>query len=178
MSFSWPVSGSVAAADANSSVLGWQYQINSTSGTWLGTTTGVGLNYIATGSASYTLTAGQDGGTITTPGNYIVYFRTADGAGNVSTDATVRTCNLSYGGQAPSFGGSDTVTVTPATSTGNSYALSWPTASAAHPHAIAHYYYIDKPAAALNTCYLTKQTVQPILIMEQVPLSRPGHFLM
>jgi len=160
MSFSWPTAGSVAAADANSSVLGWQYQINSTSGTWLGTTTGVGLNYIATGSASYTLTAGQDGGTITTPGNYIVYFRTADGAGNVSTDATVRTCNLSYGGQAPSFGGSDTVTVTPSTSTGNSYALSWPTASAAHPHAIAHYYYMinQQPPSTLATLQSNSST--------------------
>ncbi|MBW7937035.1 MAG: hypothetical protein H3C71_07845, partial [Flavobacteriales bacterium] len=64
MSFTWPVTGSAMSADADSQVLGWQYQINSTSGTWLGTTTDLGLNYIATGSATRTLTTDQDGASI------------------------------------------------------------------------------------------------------------------
>lgn len=116
MSFTWPVTGSAMSADADSQVLGWQYQINSTSGTWLGTTTDLGLNYIATGSATRTLTTDQDGASIVN-GTNVVYFRTADNASNLSTDATIRTCNLQFGGEAPSFGNNETVTVTPNTST-------------------------------------------------------------
>lgn len=155
MNFSWPTSGSVASSDSDAGLLGWQYQINSTSGTWLGTTAestlGVG-NYIPTSESSRTLTEAQDGSSIVS-GNNIVYFRTVDAAGNVSSDSTIRTCNLSYGGAAPAFGGTDTVTVTPTTSTSNSYALSWPAATPASGQSITHYYYMvnTTPPSTLST---------------------------
>jgi len=148
MNFSWPTSGSVASSDSNAGLLGWQYQINSTSGTWLGTTSestlGVG-NYIPTNESSRTLTQAQDGLSIVS-GNNIVYFRTVDAAGNTSSDGTIRTCNLSYGGAAPAFGATDTVTVTPSTSTSNSYALSWPAATPANGQTVTHYYYMVNTA--------------------------------
>lgn len=155
MNFSWPTSGSVASSDSNAGLLGWQYQINSTSGTWLGTTTestlGVG-NYIPTTESSRTLTQAQDGSAIVS-GNNIVYFRTVDAAGNPSSDSTIRTCNLAYGGAAPAFGSTDTVTVTPSTSTSNSFALSWPAATAASGQTVTHYYYMvnTSPPSTLTT---------------------------
>lgn len=157
MNFSWPTSGSVASSDSNAGLLGWQYQINSTAGTWLGTTTesSLGLtNYIPSTATSRTLTQAQDGSAIVS-GNNIVYFRTADSAGNTSSDGTIRTCNLSYGGAAPAFGGTDTVTVTPTTSTSNSYALSWPAATPSGSNAIAAYYYMVNTSVPSTYATLT-----------------------
>lgn len=148
MSFSWPTSGGNAASDATSGMLGWQYQINSTAGTWLGTTTesSVGLgNYMPTSESSRTLTTAQDGGSIAS-GSNVLYFRAVDVAGNAASDASVRTCNLNYGGAAPSFGGTDTVTVTPSTASTNSYALSWPAATAADGQTVSAYYYMINTA--------------------------------
>lgn len=143
MSFSWPTSTGVGSTDANAGILGWQYQINATSGTWLGTTTNVGLgvSYMPTSVSTRTLTQAQDGGAIVS-GNNVVYFRTVDNAGNFSSDATIRTGNLSYGGAAPAFGGTDVVTITPSTSTTNSFALSWPAATATFGQTVAGYYYM------------------------------------
>ncbi len=144
MNFSWPTSGATATVDDNAGVLGWQYQINTTGGTWLGTTTESTLgvtNYIPTSETSRTLTDAQDGGSIST-GSNIVYFRSVDAAGNVSSDASIRTCSLEYGGAAPTFGGSDSVTVTPSSSTSNSFALSWPEASATVGQSVTNYYYM------------------------------------
>ena len=148
MSFNWPTSGSAASADANAGLLGWQYQINSTSGTWLGTTTEatVGVNnYIPLSESGRTLSVAQDGSSIVSGAN-VVYFRTVDVSGNPSSDATIRTCSLSYGGAAPSFNGTDAVTVTPATATSNSYAFSWPVATATFGKTVTHYYYMINTA--------------------------------
>ncbi len=143
MNFSWPTSGGVASSDSNSGILGWQYQINSTAGTWLGTTTDadLGLDYIPSGDTSRTLTQDQDGDSIVS-GNNIVYFRTVDVAGNISSEATMRTCNLAFGGAAPAFDQLDSVTVTPSTSTANSFALSWPEAEATVGQTVTNYYYM------------------------------------
>ena len=148
MNFSWPISGSAASSDDNANLLGWQYQINSTSGTWLGTTTESVLgvnNYIPTSETSRTLTQSQDGSSIVS-GNNIVYFRTIDAAGNTSLDATIRTCNLSYGGAAPAFDNLDGVTVTPSSADSNSFAISWPDATATSGQSVAHYYYMINTA--------------------------------
>lgn len=161
MTFSWPTSGSVASSDDNSQVLGWQYQVNSTAGTWLGTTSesvlGVG-NYIPTGNSSRTLTEAQDALSDTnttgiTSGNNVIYFRTVDSAGNFSGSSTYRTCNLSFGGAAPSFNEVDSVTVTPSTATTNSFALSWPDATPTNGQTVDHYYYMvnTTPPSTLST---------------------------
>lgn len=141
MSFSWPTAGNAKADDADSGVLGYQYQINSNSGEWLGTETGLGIDYIATDSASYELSTDQDESAIVNGVN-IVYFRTVDRAGNSSEDATIRTCNLQFGGKAPSFANNASVSVTPDTSATNLFALSWPEASATNGQTVERYYYM------------------------------------
>lgn len=155
MNFSWPTTGAVASSDANADVLGWQYQINSTAGTWLGTTTESDLgvtNYMPTSESSRTLTEAQDGSSIVS-GNNIVYFRTVDAAGNPSAASTYRTCNLSYGGAAPAFDNLDAVTVNPSSATSNSFALSWPEATPSAGQAVTHYYYMvnTTPPSTLST---------------------------
>ena len=143
MNFSWPTSGSTMASDNHAGIYGYQYQINSTDGTWLGSTTesvlGIG-NYLPEAETSRTLTQDQDGSSIVS-GNNIVYLRAVDAAGNIATDA-VKTCNLSYGGAAPSFADLAEITVTPDTSTSNSFALSWPSATATSGQSVAGYYYM------------------------------------
>lgn len=161
MNFSWPTSGSVASTDTNSGVFGWQYQINSTSGIWFGTSTEniLGItNYIPSNATSRTLSQEQDGSSIVS-GNNIVYLRTVDAAGNISTDSTIRTCNLSYGGAAPTFAYDELaladrkVTVNPATASANSFTLSWPAAQAANGQTVTHYYYMvnTEPPSTLAT---------------------------
>lgn len=155
MSFSWPTEGSSASSDSGSGVLGWQYQINGTDpDSWQGTThhQELDLDYIPATASSYTLVASRDEGAIVS-GSNTVYFRTVDSVGNFSTDATVRTGSLSFGGDAPSFGGTDKVTITPSTSTENSFALSWPSATAANGQEVAGYYYMvnTSPPSTLST---------------------------
>ncbi|NTW89835.1 MAG: hypothetical protein HGB37_02935 [Candidatus Moranbacteria bacterium] len=155
MSFSWPTDGSAAATDGHAGIFGWQYQINATTGTWRGTTTesvlGIG-DYFPLADVSYALTDAQDSGSIVS-GNNIVYFRSVDAAGNPSSDSTIRTCNLAFGGIAPAFGSMDTVTIAPSTSTSNEYALSWPEATASSGRAVSHYYYMinTQPPATFAT---------------------------
>ncbi len=140
MNFSWPISGSDAANDSHSGLLGWQYQINSTTGQWKGSTSsvGIGLSYIPVGVSTYNLVS-ED---IVNTGNNIIYIRSVDMAGNVSI-ADDRTSNrISYGEMAPSFNEGAVVTVNPETSTTNSFALSWPEASPIEGKSVTHYYYM------------------------------------
>jgi len=164
MNFSWPTSGSAAAVDDNSQVLGWQYQINSTAGTWLGTETHpvYGFSYIPVGNSTYTLSVEQDEDSIST-GDNTVYFRTIDSAGNFSTDATIRTGKLSYGGAAPQFGDTDSITVNPSSSDTNSFALSWPEAEATVGQEVAGYYYMinTSPPSAYSTLTDNQATYIP-----------------
>lgn len=99
------------------------------------------LDYIPATASAYTLVANRDGTSVVTGANTI-YFRTVDQAGNVSSDGTIRTGTITYAGQAPTFGPTDSVTITPSTATTNSFALSWPTASPGGGHAVAAYYYM------------------------------------
>ncbi len=160
MNFSWPVSGGTASSDNDSGLLGWQYQINSSSGTWQGTNvdSALGVNYIPSSYSSfpYFLTTGVDGPNIQI-GNNVIYFRTIDVAGNVSSGATLRTANISFGGDAPTFPGScdntTGITITPSTSTSNMFALSWPAATPAPLRTISKYYYMvnTQPPSTLAT---------------------------
>ena len=154
MHFSWPISGNGVSVDNESGLLGWQYQINSNTGPWKGTShsSDLDLNYIPLTDSTYQLTDNVDGLSIVNGVN-IIYFRTVDNVGNFSTDATVRSANMAYGGQAPTFGGTDSVTVTPGTNTTNSYSLSWPAATATVGKHVTHYYYSINtlPASTLAT---------------------------
>jgi hypothetical protein len=156
MNFTWPVSPAGAASTdgtGESGVLGWQYQIDSALGAWQGTTNSstLGLDYIPATASAYTLTLPRDS-VAGTAGSHVIYFRTVDAAGNFSSDATIRTGNLSFGGEAPAFGGSGVVTVTPAISDSNLVTLSWPAATPASPNTVAHYYYMTRlPPSTLAT---------------------------
>ncbi len=154
MNFSWPTSGSSASSDSDSGVLGWQYQINSSTGTWQGTTHNATLNldYIPATASAYTLVSSRDSSAIASGAN-IVYFRTVDLAGNLSSSSMYRTCSLSYGGAAPTFPGNGTVTISPSSSTTNSFALSWPAATATTGQTVTHYYYMinNSPPSTLST---------------------------
>ena len=160
MNFSWPIVGGTASSDNDSGLLGWQYQINSSVGTWQGTDTDVslGVNYIPSGYSSfpYFLTSGVDGPNIQI-GNNVIYFRTIDVAGNVSSGASLRTANISFGGAAPTFpstcDNTTGITVDPTVSASNSFSLSWPSATPAPGRTISKYYYMinTQPPATLNT---------------------------
>lgn len=147
MSFSWPITGSAISYDEHSELLGWQYQINSTAGEWRGIQTEpiYGFKYLPLTLASYNLTeADRDavGVNRIIIGNNIIFFRSVDIAGNPSPDATIRTGNLSFGGDAPFFNDTDRVTVDPSLSETNIFALSWPEATPSMDNNVAGYYYM------------------------------------
>ncbi|MEI8067486.1 MAG: fibronectin type III domain-containing protein [Candidatus Shapirobacteria bacterium] len=156
MSFSWPISvgSSVSSSDSGSGILGWQYQINTNDADkWQGSTTAPelgGLKYIPSGTSSYSLVEGKDA---IVSGNNVIYFRTVDKAGNFSTDATIRTGNIAFGGAAPAFNQNNSVTINPNTSTTNSFALSWPSATATNGQSVTNYYYMlnTPPPSTLAT---------------------------
>ncbi len=154
MSFSWPVTGDSVSTDTISGLLGWQYQINSTSGTWKGSSASAALdlNYIPAPASTHQLTSDRDGSSIVA-GNNTVYFRTIDQAGNVSDPTAIRTGVLQFGGSAPTFGPTDSITVTPSTSSTNSYEISWPAATSPDENTVTHYYYMvnTTPPATLAT---------------------------
>ncbi len=175
MLFSWPTTGVNGPSDVGAGVLGYQYQINSTSGTWLGTeaSSDCALDYIPLATGSYTLTVAQDSPNIVV-GNNVIYFRTVDSACNTSSSASYRTGNLSYGGAAPTFATScdstTGVTVTPSTSTSNSFALAWGAATPAGGRTLTNYYYMvnTSPPSSLSTItsntstYLDNGTVRTV----------------
>ncbi len=150
MSFSWPTSGSNASSSIAAPILGWQYQINSTSGTWNGPNynSSLSVNYIPSTNSSYTLTSSDSSSIIV--GDNIIYFRTIDEAGNISS---YRTCSIAYGGQAPIFPIGGQVLVTPNTSNTNTFSLSWPSATATTGQTVADYYYMvnNTPPSSLAT---------------------------
>ncbi len=144
MYFSWPsLASDLGAEDSHSQVLGYQYSLNDQV-SWTGTTTSVelGLDYIPVGTATpFYLTNARDEDSVVV-GDNIVYFRTIDNAGNISSSATYRTASISYGGDAPTFDGDAVVTVTPSSNTENNFALSWPAANPSDGNTIASYYYM------------------------------------
>ena len=150
MSFSWPISGNASSNDEESGVLGWQYQINSTEGTWRGSLSSeeLGLEYIPSGTSTYNLTSRD----VVVTGNNVVYFRTVDVAGNPSDNGSIRTGNLSFGGKAPNFSQTDSVTINPDNSEENLFSLSWPEASSEDNNVSKYYYMINTlPPSSLDT---------------------------
>lgn len=154
MNFSWPTSGGSASSDVGAGVGGWQYSINSTA-EWLGseehTTLLVDLLPVGYAQPHFFDTV-RDGDYIQL-GDNVIYFRTIDEAGNTSLPSTYRTGSVSYGGSAPTFPGDGVVTVNPAVSDTNMFALSWPEATPADGRTIAAYYYMvnTTPPATLAT---------------------------
>ncbi len=154
MNFSWPTSGGAASSDVHSGVLGWQYMLNN-SGEWLGTTDHptLGIAYVPLDFAQPLHLAEARDSDYIVIGDNLITFRTLDLAGNTSAPSSYRTGSLSYGGDAPLFADTDSVSVTPETNTSNSFALSWPAATPAEGRSIKSYYYMinTTPPATLST---------------------------
>ena len=85
MALTWPTSGGDAPADSNSGLAGLQYRIGS-SGIWYGDThnSNQDLTDLLANDGSYTTQSSPDYSSLQ-EGNNIVYFRTWDNAGNIST---------------------------------------------------------------------------------------------
>jgi len=154
MTFSWPTTGTSASSDAYSGVLGWQYQINSSTGQWIGTTTDStlgGISYIPTSSSSLNIPSSQSSNIVI--GSNIVYFRTVSNAGDISSPSSYRTCSIEYGGAAPTFGVGSSVTINPTITATNYFSLSWPNATAASGKSVTNYYYMinTQPPQTLST---------------------------
>lgn len=179
MFFSWPSTGAAASndlylGDELSGVLGWQYSVNSTAD-WKGPQHSVELDlyYIPYDGVNFmhTLSESIDGDDIAI-GNNVIYIRTVDNAGNVSSHVSGV---LAYGGEAPTFPPDGMLTVTPNQSNVNSFALSWPQASAGSGHTIESYYYMINRTPPTN--FATLSTNSSIYIpttatsVEQAPLT-------
>ena len=154
MIFSWPTTGLNTSSDSYSGVLGWQYQMNSSTGQWLGSTTDSslgGVSYIPSSDSSLNIPSSQSSNIIV--GTNIIYFRTISNAGDISSPSTYRTCSIEYGGAAPTFPGGSSVTINPTSTTTNYFSLSWPTASAAQGKSVTNYYYMinTQPPQTLST---------------------------
>lgn len=117
----WSTVGGDAASDAHSGVIGLQYRIGA-AGTWYGDSHSGDQNAsdLLTNDGSYT--------TISTPdfnnlidGNNVVYFRTWDEAGNVSTAYVTAVIKIN----TTSPTAPQSVVATPSTNTANSFAFSW-----------------------------------------------------
>ncbi|MCA9370135.1 DUF2341 domain-containing protein, partial [Candidatus Woesebacteria bacterium] len=161
MTFNWPSSGANTSNDTHSGVLGWQYSLDAAT-TWRGSETqaGTGVEYIPdTGSTySYNLTTASDGSFIS-EGVNTVYFRTIDVAGNTSSPTTYRTTPLEFGGAAPTFAISCSlttgVTITPNTNTSNAFGLSWDSATPTAGNTVSSYYYMINTTPPSNRSTLT-----------------------
>jgi hypothetical protein len=177
MNFSWPSSGGSISSDSDSGVLGWQYSLDSGS-TWRGpdTESTLGITYIDDDSStySYTLTEGDDGLDIS-EGINTVYLRTVDRAGNYSSPSTYRTAPLNYGGAAPTFAVAcdltSGITITPSSSTSNSYALSWGAATATGVNTVSTYYYMINTSPPSTLSSLRSNSTQYIPVSSGTAVS-------
>ncbi len=121
VALTWPTSGGDAAADSNAGLAGLQYRIGS-SGIWYGDThnSSEDASDLLSNDGSYTTQSSPDFASLV-EGNNIVYFRTWDGAGNISTAYVTTVIKLNT--SSPS--GPQNVIATPSTNTSNSFAFSW-----------------------------------------------------
>ena len=154
MFFNWPVTGTSRAKDNESGILGWQYAINSSEESdWKGTSHHgrLNLDYIpySEEAGEFYLTVEENGEDVII-GNNTIYFRSIDIAGNVSIFATG---GINYGGAAPEFPAESVVTISPQTSTSNSFSLGWPEALPRDGDEIKSYYYMinTEPPTTLST---------------------------
>lgn len=119
VNLTWPTSGGQQADDATSGVAGLQYKIGS-GGTWYGTNhTGVATDLLPN-NGSYTTVSSPDFANLVEGAN-IVYFRTIDNAGNLSTAYVTGVIKLNT--TSPSS--PQNLSATPTTNTTNSFAFNW-----------------------------------------------------
>lgn len=152
MYFNWPTNETQGASDAHAGVLGFQYAFNDTS-TWRGSQVdpSTGLAFIPPAYQQPFYLSAEDDEAQLEIGANVIYFRTIDLAGNISS--TYSTASVNYGGEAPSFAFDASVTVTPSDNTENSFAVSWSPANPAPDRTVTKYYYMINtlPPGTLGT---------------------------
>lgn len=152
VSLTWPTTGGDAAIDANSGVIGLQYRIGNSS-SWYGDA--------HTGSGDFADLLDNDGeySTVDPPdfdniqeGNNVIYFRTWDVAGNVSTSNVTTVLKLNT--VSPSS--PQNIQATPSTNSTNSFAFSWnpPATYSGAPNSLQYCYTINT-LPTVNTCTFT-----------------------
>lgn len=121
VTFLWASSGSDGPKDGASEVFGLQYRIG-TSGVWYGSnhTGSQGLDDILVNNGNYTTIESPDYSSII-DGTNLIYLRTWDVAGNVSTNYVSGALKINT--QSPSK--PKNLVVTPDDNTTNSYSLTW-----------------------------------------------------
>lgn len=170
ISFGWPSEDPFASNDIHegqitSGVQGWQYSINSNSN-WKGPAYDNVREwyYIENDSSTYTynFSSVEDGGDFIA-GDNVIYFRTVDTAGNVSSYVTGV---VSYLGEAPQFPEGSELLISPDQNDENSFSLSWPDAIAQDGNAIASYYYMinRNPPATYSTLSANSSVYIPTIL--------------
>lgn len=152
VTMSWPTSGSGIPSDDHSGIAGLQYRIGS-GGTWYGDDhTGSQDNEdLLAHDGSYTTVEIPDYASLN-DGNNIVYFRTWDQAGNISTGTVTSVIKINT--TAPTS--PRNVEADPETNTVNSFAFSWdaPESFGGSASAIAYCYTINT-LPTINNCTFT-----------------------
>jgi len=148
----WPTTGATAASDSNSGLAGLQYKVGA-NGTWYGDD--------HTGTQDITDVLANDGTYTTDPtrdypllneGNNIIYFRTIDNAGNVSTTNNTAAVKINTTSPTPP----QNLTATPATNTANAFSFDWsPPSSFVGPANALTYCYTVNTLPTANTCTFT-----------------------
>lgn len=152
----WPTAGGSAAQDTHSGVAGLQYRINDT--LWYGDAhTGAGdSNDLLVNDGSYTTQESPDYDNLQ-DGVNMVYFRTWDEAGNVTTSYVAAAIRLNTSG-APTE--PQNVSVNPGTNTVNAFAFDWdPPATFAGDEDKLTYCYTVNTLPSANTCTYTSPGV-------------------
>ena len=152
VTLTWPTAGGQSATDANSGLAGLQYKVG-TNGTWYGDD--------HTGTQDITDVLANDGSYATDPtrdypllneGNNIVYFRTIDNAGNVSSSNNTAAIKINTTSPTPP----QSLTATPSTNTTNAFAFTWsaPSSFVGPANALTYCYTVNTLPTA-NTCTFT-----------------------
>lgn len=118
----WATSGDDAAFDDDSGLTGLQYKIGS-NGTWYGDVHNGTQNEsdLLTNDGSYTTQSTSDFDNLT-DGNNVIYFRSWDNAGNVTSANVTTVLKINTAGSPSS---PRNVTASPSSNTQNSFAFSW-----------------------------------------------------
>ncbi len=155
VTLTWPTSGGEAPSDANSGLAGLQYRIGADS-SWYGD--GEGGDGLLENDGSYTTREDPDFENIV-DGNNVVYIRTWDNAGNVTSQYVTTVIKLNT--SSPSS--PQNVTATPSINTTNSFAFSWavPNAFQGSANNITYCYTVNT-TPTLNTCTYTAAGVTSI----------------
>jgi hypothetical protein len=155
----WPTTGSDAASDANSGIAGLQYRIGS-SGTWYGVNHNGNQDSsdLLLNNGSYTTVSNPDFANLQ-EGNNLIYFRTWDNAGNISTAYVTTVVKINT--TAPSS--PQNLTATPTTNTTNSFAFSWlPPASYTGSSSNITYCYTVNVLPTSSNCTFTSPGVTSV----------------